>query len=513
MRMPIVRSNTCQVNTMFVLFLIFVDFPSKSIEKIYLTVKHVSFNRDLQIESDENTTLAMVNEKIREKLGTDFQIDYLQISTPTLSVTVSEENPTLSSLSIPSTPVTSTDQNENSKNLVKIHGHYGLRNLGNTCFMNSALQSLSNVQSLTDYFLINRNITDGLAQAYYDFIEHIWKYGQLYNAESIRTCLCYYAPQFDNFEQHDAHEFLIFLLNQLHEDLKDEEQASSIISKLFSCQIDTITTCLTCKQTRRTPNSMNFIPLSLDEEKKRRHFQIHFESSEVSIQINANGFIEDLVRRFLIELNKQKDYSIEGLFERLTIVSTNTNEELLFDTSLNNVLDSDLKFLVNDEIQREAEENIKHEKQIMELLDCFEEFIALETPSHQWFCKMECNRPVYTAKRMLLSVLSPVLIIQLKRFTESNGSMRKLDTFVKFPIDGLDLKRFMIDQEEPMLYDLVAVINHMGNIHRGHYTTYARQVNDSSKEWFCFNDEQVTSIDQSEIVSASAYILTYVKRK
>ena len=34
-------------------------------------------------------------------------------------------------------------------------GICGLRNIGNTCFMNSGLQCLSNIRELTEYFLSN----------------------------------------------------------------------------------------------------------------------------------------------------------------------------------------------------------------------------------------------------------------------------------------------------------------------------------------------------------------------
>ncbi|KAF3610754.1 hypothetical protein DY000_02048760 [Brassica cretica] len=84
----------------------------------------------------------------------------------------------------------------------------------------------------------------------------------------------------------------------------------------------------------------------------------------------------------------------------------------------------------------------------------------------------------------------------------------KIDTFVNFPIHDLDLSKYVKNKEgESYLYELYAISNHEGGMGGGHYTAYAKLMDEN--KWYEFDDRRVSAIDESKIKSSAAYVLFY----
>ncbi|XP_067892785.1 ubiquitin carboxyl-terminal hydrolase 33 isoform X1 [Heterodontus francisci] len=112
---------------------------------------------------------------------------------------------------------------------MKIRGLTGLKNIGNTCYLNAALQALSNCPPLTLFFLecgglVQPDKKPALSKSYQKLMAEIWhKNCPSYVVptslfQGIKTV----NPMFRGYSQQDAQEFLRCLMDQLHEELKEQ---------------------------------------------------------------------------------------------------------------------------------------------------------------------------------------------------------------------------------------------------------------------------------------------------
>ncbi|KAH7927348.1 cysteine proteinase [Leucogyrophana mollusca] len=164
--------------------------------------------------------------------------------------------------------------------------------------------------------------------------------------------------------------------------------------------------------------------------------------------------------------------------------------------------------------------------------DCLAEFTKEEQLGEDdlWYCP-RCKKHQQATKKFDLWKTPDVLAVHLKRFSNSRALRDKIDTFVDFPIEGLDLgslvgerqvgKRLaqngvdihelgIGDVDEPLVYDLFAVDEHIGGLGGGHYRAYA--FNHITNQWYHFDDSYVNRVDAPQAVNSNAYLLFYKRR-
>ena len=144
-------------------------------------------------------------------------------------------------------------------------------------------------------------------------------------------------------------------------------------------------------------------------------------------------------------------------------------------------------------------------KDSIDLDECFKQFCKEEQleENNEWYCS-SCKQHVKAKVHMELYSTPPVLIIHLKRFK----AHQKIDTQVEFPIENLDMSKYIIGPKNGKnVYDLFAVAHHYGGMGGGHYVASAK--NHFDGRWYNFNDSSVSQERIEDITSSSAYVLYY----
>ncbi|XP_026142702.1 ubiquitin carboxyl-terminal hydrolase 8 isoform X1 [Carassius auratus] len=329
----------------------------------------------------------------------------------------------------------------------------GLRNLGNTCYMNSILQCLCNTVAMADYF--NRNIYQDdinranilghkgeVAEEFSVIMKALWS-GQykMISPQDFKGTICKINNRFSSYEHQDSQELLLFLMDGLHEDLNKADKRRGYKEEDID-HLDDVSAAELAWSKHKLLNESIIVAL----------FQGQFKSTVqcMSCQHKSRTF---------------------ETFMYLTLEMTSSSK--------------------------------------CSLQDCLKLFSKEErlTDSNRFYCR-RCKTHRDAIKKMQIWKLPPILLVHLKRFKYDGRWREKLQTLVDFPLDNLDLSQYVIGPKHNLKkYNLYAVSNHYGGLDGGHYTAYCK--NPLKQRWFKFDDHEVSDVSASSVRSAAAYIFFY----
>ncbi|KAF5762263.1 putative ubiquitinyl hydrolase 1 [Helianthus annuus] len=148
-------------------------------------------------------------------------------------------------------------------------GMVGLNNIKETDFVNVTIQSLMRVTPLRNFFLIPENYADSksvLVHRFGELTRKIWHArnfkGQVSPHEFLQAVMKASKKRFRIGAQSDPVEFMSWLLNTLHTDLKSSRRKTSIIHQCFQGELEVVKE-INAKDGAET-SRMPFLMLGLD---------------------------------------------------------------------------------------------------------------------------------------------------------------------------------------------------------------------------------------------------------
>lgn len=327
-------------------------------------------------------------------------------------------------------------------------GLNGLKNIGNTCFLNSVVQCLSNTKSLMEYLTSRQYICDirsdskgALIKVFADLIQELWQGdGKHITTISFKNQIQRYAPRFGGYLQHDAQEFLRYLLEGLHEDINRATKSKVL--------------------------------------------------TEIDDNLSDNQKALECWKRYLrTDDSKIVDIFVGQLKSTLQCTVCNhcsTTFEVFWDLSLP---------------LPKATSKIS----LSQCLELFTKEEILDGDEMPTCSKCKCRRKC--KKRFLIHKYPEVLVLHLKRFSPGER-FRKVSVLVDFPVNGLDISPYASQtQSKSAIYNLYALANHSGSITSGHYMARCR--NPYTGIWHQYDDARVYPQSSQDLVTSDAYLLFY----
>ena len=329
---------------------------------------------------------------------------------------------TLSSLSSNSMSTSSRSLMETiqSSSQTVIPGAVGLKNLGNTCYMNSAIQCLSNIPSLRDFFVTGDYLktlnpqaskTKGkLAQAFAELLQEMWAgKGEFVVPSNLKDVISRFSNQFEDGAQEDSMELLEYLIDGIGKDCNKikGQQPYKPNEEVQGCNEEKLE-----KQALRNYMTRN-------KSRVNKYF-LGFLSSVVTCPID-----EPQCGRKCVTMDPYTSVKLELP---------------------------------------------KREDKPLKLQELLRNFVREETLRREdaWYCD-NCKEYKEAAKKLEFRTVPPVLVLQFKRFKYNELESKRIDTPIDFPLEGLDMKPFCTktagkQRNQEFLYDLVSIIDHYGTV-------------------------------------------------
>lgn len=148
------------------------------------------------------------------------------------------------------------------------------------------------------------------------------------------------------------------------------------------------------------------------------------------------------------------------------------------------------------------------------LQDCLDQFTRSEILEVKYQCQ-SCRKNTKAHKSLRIKQFPKVLSIQLKRFEHnfSSDKSTKINDKVAIPL-FLDLSKYAskakndpLHNTDKKIYELFALVNHIGLVNTGHYITFIKS---GSGQWLRFDDSVVSYVSQEEVRNTNAYLMFFI---